>query len=543
MPIKRPYSTQHDKQQKIFKRRRKELDLSKPMPFSTDNQLDSIGNLNNEFEDLQEFQLSEVPSNGLPLSTDFLNLNQNDCNQTPCEIVLSKLLHLHKDKKVSNIVLDEVLKIIDIVVKHKSHNFEEIPSSFYHFNKKYSIPIGRYYGFITQCCNNQILQQKSTNNKFYCSNCDLFINCKEIFLEREYFFHFNLREIIIHLLNSYKFIEPEFSKDSKINSVYDSEVFKSLYNLDKGKLLIISTNIDGAVVDNSHLKNEIWPILIKIINLDCDEEHKTFLASCAITQEPKPDPNFYLKYLVDQLNDLFVNGIEHDGEIIYVALFNQIYDTPARNSFLCNVAFNTSFGCVLCLNEGVRFGYVHLYLPEPVVIRKSKEIYKEAFKKVEDGYSSYLGITAKSVLFDLPYYDPSKSTTIDLMHALGLGTVKRLMAFQSTYQNRFSHSYIFDIKVFDSRLIKFKINNDFKRIILPSSKLNKWKANQSMSYFFYVAPLCLRSLLSNASYYHYFQLVFCISKLWNSGLNETDLEFIKEQIVDFLKDISKLYSQ
>lgn len=129
--------------------------------------------------------------------------------------------------------------------------------------------------------------------------------------------------------------------------------------------------------------------------------------------------------------------------------------------------------------------------------------------------------------------------SVELLHQHAIGSSKRILEFQLKLRNKLC--YIVDQNTFDSRLLKFKINDDFKRNILPASKFKKWKANQFMQYFFYVAPLCLKSLINQAAYNHYFLLVFIISKLFNAGLSDNDLESIRSLIDNFLNDCELYY--
>jgi hypothetical protein len=501
-------------------------------------------------ESIQEYQSNEIiqdlqtndtansvnDTNSLRLPDlleSFLSNNLNDQ-------ILNNLLILQQKSNLQNQVLDGFLKIIQIIIKNRDYKFD-IPKSFHLFKKHFDLKLKRYYGFVSSCCKKEVTQERLNGQQFYCYNCSTNINCLDIFSQREYFIHLDLKQIIKLLLSRYSVIEPIFD-DNKINTIFDTQVFKELYHQKGGKLLVLTTFIDGAPLPKSS-DDKIWPIFIRINNLNCNENSRTFLSSCLTTQS-QPNPNFYLNHIVNQLIDLFYNGIEINDEIYYVSLFNQVYDTPARDSFLINNFFNSLFGCTVCLNSGVRIGSVHIYLPDKNFLRRTKEVYSDAFKVLDENehFESFLGIKDRSVLHDLPYYDVSKSTTVELMHALGLGTVKRLMRFQTSFQNRRSKSYINDQNTFNKRLSKFIINSDFKRNVSSSSKISKWKANQCIDYFFYVSLICLRTLISKEAYHHYFQLVFCIAKLWNYGLDNEQIEFIKNQIDQFLEDVRELYS-
>lgn len=241
---------------------------------------------------------------------------------------------------------------------------------------------------------------------------------------------------------------------------------------------------------------------------------------------------------------MFDSGIKFKGKVYKVILLSTVFDTPARDLFMKNVYFNTKYGCTFCINEGERRGYVHLFLPDPTVARKSMEVHKDAWAKISEfNFDSFFGITGKSSFFDLSYFDPTKSQVVELMHALGLGIVKRLMEFSKSFQNRNKKSSLTNLKVFDSRLKQFPVNYDFKRSILPASEVKKWKANQCIQYFFFVAPIVMKSMISVQGYQNYFTLVYIISKLWNGGLDDTKLDELRNLMNKFLNQIKIIYDE
>lgn len=131
--------------------------------------------------------------------------------------------------------------------------------------------------------------------------------------------------------------------------------------------------------------------------------------------------------------------------------------------------------------------------------------------------------------------------SVELLHQHAIGNVKRMLKFSLKSSDKLC--YVKDQRTLDERLLNFKINNDFKRYILPATKYKQWKANQFMQYFFYVAALCLKSLIDKEAYNHYLLFIYIISKLFNPGLDDDDLEFIRTLIYDFINGCKLYYGE
>lgn len=366
---------------------------------------DNYSNQNSEIDIQFINQINDNNSNQIS-EIDFQLINQMNYNnsKTTCDIILDKIYFLFNKYKLNNVVVDNFLRIIKYVSSHKDENLDNLPSSFYLFKKHYMSNIKVLYGFKSDCCNDNVLMEKDNQNKFHCENCQTIINSNHIFLKKDYYFHFDLRTIIKLLLNAYELIPIKFSDNNLIESYYDSEVYKDLSKQKPdGKLLLLTLYIDGVEItestsiikdksSNNTPKNDVWPIFFKLLNLNCSNENKTFLSSSILCQDPYPNTNIYLKHIVDQLNELFLNGIELNNEIIYPALFNLVCDTPARNLVMNNIAHNGFYGCSFCLVKGKNINHVQVFELVEDMFKKTKEVYNDALIRLNNGYESFLGM-------------------------------------------------------------------------------------------------------------------------------------------------------
>lgn len=159
-------------------------------------------------------------------------------------------------------------------------------------------------------------------------------------------------------------------------------------------------NSDGAPIYENSTKS-IWPIFLKINELNVSEDDKIFLYGCHIGTK-KPDVKLYLHNLVIELNKLYDNGLRVKNEIIYPVLLNGLFDTPARSHFLNHSAHNGRFGCTMCKIKGrtyffksnrnqVRRKHKMIFMPTSTRSYKSKALYNN-FNSKQLPYYGLLGI-------------------------------------------------------------------------------------------------------------------------------------------------------
>lgn len=283
LPYSSSRSSIHRWKKKMLKRRSLNYDISyenssnEPMPL--------LDNSSNEVECDYEFQCE---SNQLELSV-VSNPLESFVNQDINQIIMNKLIKLHQLQNVTNSTFDEFLSLIDLILSNKNETLN-IPKSFYQYKKMIETPLKRYYGFQCPFCNTKSPTQEKTNKKFSCSNCNRSFKYSEL-SKKEQHFHFDLKQVIELLLDKYEILEPVFSDDNTIKTFFDSLIFKDIFNsiATENGLIILSVFVDGAAVNRSP---KIWPIIVRINNLNCSEELRTFLSSCLSTMQKNPGNNY-----------------------------------------------------------------------------------------------------------------------------------------------------------------------------------------------------------------------------------------------------------
>ena len=108
----------------------------------------------------------------------------------------------------------------------------------------------------------------------------------------------------------------------------------------------------------------------------------------------------------------------------------------------------------------------------------------------------------------LPKFDIIKGVTIDCMHCILLGIMKRLLHlwFDKKYRAE-SFSIIKRIKDVNQRLLNIKPPNFITRIPRSQEHLGHYKASELKSFLLYYGLPCLLGILPNQYFQHFLLLV------------------------------------
>lgn len=246
----------------------------------------------------------------------------------PVDKICEKVLQFYNKHKCTNSALNDLLQLIEFVLKsaQSSLNF---PRSLYLFKLYLKLNLNKTFYFKTACCSAEIVNFKQLD-KIVCVLCNVEISRREIIMARNYFFRYSIGEQIKFLVNIYGLAAPVFSS-TKICTPYDGLLYREILNenLNK-KVVFLKFYSDGVELYRSS-KTQAWPLFVKIDALRTEEKNKIFLNSCFVGTG-KPEPHFFLRELIRELNELWTNGvyIEKLNEIIYPAMSYFFLDAGAR---------------------------------------------------------------------------------------------------------------------------------------------------------------------------------------------------------------------
>ena len=435
------------------------------------------------------------------------------------------------------------LKLFNDVVKKVFNSSSLFPDSYYLIEKILGLDQDELkvsIGFICKGCESNVLVRKFSSD-LCCRSCGFRHDAREI-INGDHFFQFDAVKPLTRLLESKPLRNPNSSTDNEtISSIFDGEVYKEYRNNYPDKKIIALTLFSDGLQVSSTSSDNLHPVFLRVNDIDSSLDEKTFLYSCYYGSS-KPPLDFYVDPLIDSFLEMFEFGIYVPNLkcTVFPLLICSIFDTPARAFFLNHAGHSGSYGCTICTIKGKRVDkHFQLYKPEKNAKPRSMDDYES---NVQNGSN---GVKGRSPLSRLPYYDMYRSSPPDGMHAVFGGIVKRLSL--SMFSGGFKGKPCFmnrkERKVLSKRIRKFGRTSEFKRMPRSLEHAARWKTNEWFQYFFYIAPVCLKSLVSAQCYNHLMTLVYVTSNLWCGGLPRSTIQSFEELIDYFVSDLEEIYGE
>ena len=362
---------------KLNKSIQDKLENQQELDLDNINQLDELNDF--LFDDEQNFGLTNEYFDGDLSYEDDNNLihngDNNPSDEELNEAINKRILSIYVKSKVSNDQMDDILGVLNLVNDYYSDDKRffskpklKIPKNLYSLRKENKLNVPKWIGYSTPCCDSK--QVTLDDKQIICLICNQSISKSKILEYKDCFLFYDLRKFIEFLLSKFEFKNIESSNDNVIRSFYDAEVYQHFLELFNDKIILSMVfNSDGVPIFNSN-SNSIWPIYLKSNEIDSKKTENKFLIGCYLSNSSKPDHNFFLGQIVNQLNEIYTNGIYSTDleNLVYPVLFNFILDLPARALFMNHNYYNGEHGCTDCYDKGIRIAskgnfYDLLYKP------------------------------------------------------------------------------------------------------------------------------------------------------------------------------------
>lgn len=199
----------------------------------------------------------------------------------------------------------------------------------------------------------------------------------------------------------------------------------------------------------------------------------------------------YLQQVVDEINQLQINGFEFQTKHWNIKIHSVICDTPARAFVNCVKSFSGYHGCDRCEQRGKWEG--KMTYPKIRANLRTDTAFNS--KRDEEHHTG-----------DLPFTDTQlgmiSQFPIDYMHQVCLGVTKRIliMWIKGPLCNRVGQHVIGSIS---DALIALKENVpcEFARKPRSLSEIDRWKATEYRQFLLYTGPVVLLSCFET---YHSF---------------------------------------
>lgn len=417
------------------------------------------------------------------------------------------------------------------------------PKSFYKLQKqadfaKLKTTIG------TQCASCKIYTVLIKDKE--CSHCSTKRSPKEI-INSNHYFNFQLSQLIKLKLENAPLKQPEVNGQFVL-SYADGDRYAGILQENLGKKVIsLQISCDGVEVAKRS-KKQIWPLFVKINELDVPEDQKVFLAACYFGGK-KPPANWYLQNFVKQLNDAIENGVfvKRLNDFVYPVLLNCLFDLPARSHFLNHAGHTARFGCTICQVEGKtlfldknnRRKKKMIFRPDSKRVYKNRRLYDDLTSE----QLSSIGINGISKLNSIRNIDCFEICSTEPMHQIFIGFVSRFL--ESMFSAKFKNSICSlhgKESILDKRIGLFGTMDAFKKNPRPVSERSRFSAGDHFIWFFYVSPVVLKGLLCPRGYSYWLLLVHSVSYYW-CGLKKTDFKFNHNLIKVFLEDLETIFAE
>lgn len=273
-------------------------------------------------------------------------------------------------------------------------------------------------------------------------------------------------------------------------------------NIDSVPLQI---SIDGLPISKSST-NQLWPILGSVIpNL-----YDIFLIGCYFGSKKPYDCNEFLRDFVDEAKILVTEGLEYGGKHISVSIHSLIADASAKSFVTATKGHTGYYSCVKCTTEGE---YINgrMCFPDINCRKRTNKSFLEQ-RQIEHH-------TGWSILSDVPNFGMITDISLDYMHLVCIGVVKKMLNFwlSGTLNVRLPARSIKGI----SRLLiemRTSIPVEFVRKPRELHFLSLWKATELRQFLLYTGPMILKNYINKDIYRNFLTLHVAIRLLCSPDL-------------------------
>lgn len=393
---------------------------------------------------------------------------------------------------------------------------------------------------ITNFCDKCMHSLKEMN---FCQSCKVQANetsqfiklsigdqIKTFFQDEQFYEHLN-----------YRFCRKKQDEDN-MEDVYGGLLYIKLFDndgiLSDRNNLSLKINTDGVAIFKSS-SYHLWPVYFQINELppEIRTQSRYRILAGLWSGKKKTNMNSMFKPIVDELQTL-EDGIhvtlpEGTSVISKVIVISGHFDTPAKDDFLQKVHHNGNFGCSFCEEQGQSTaagkGHTHVYpynsssnagFSTP---RTHANMVDNAIVAIRQKKPS-VGIKNKCVFSNLKYFDLVNSVSVDYMHTVCLGVVKRLLSLWFGQEHKSKSFYIGNrINVINERLLKLSPPNLITRTPRSIDHLKHFKASELKNWLLHYGPVCLKGILPDTYYSHFMYLVKAVYSLLTTSISNENL--------------------
>lgn len=299
--------------------------------------------------------------------------------------------------------------------------------------------------------------------------------------------------------------------------------------LQHAQVILFDINIDGLPLTKSS-GSQLWPILGSL----CSGGDPFIIGVWHGLKKPK-FCNEILESFIKEYVDLKENGFFYKHQRKEISLSKIICDAPAKSFVLCVKGHNAYFGCTKCVIEGTHVNNRVCYTDLNSSLRTDNDFRSGRYDDYHTGRTPLL-------ILDI---DLIKNVTLDYMHLVCLGVMKRLLQFWLR-GNMVIRMRAEDLDILNETILNVRNHisyRDFARLPRPLHDLDRWKATEYRQFLLYTGPILLKDRLKPSQYMHFLSLSCAIRILCSGVFCLNYNNYAKELLVYFVRNYSRLYGE
>ncbi|KAE8740863.1 hypothetical protein FOCC_FOCC013609 [Frankliniella occidentalis] len=432
---------------------------------------------------------------------------------------------------------------------------------------------------------------------FYCPKCSDYLgvgedfNNRDVTCEREecdwsstasslnsrnYFLTLEMRQQITDVLSrpGLKLVSKQRTENvltDFMDGLEYQHIFRDRILPSEPDALTLTINTDGSPIFKSG-NNSLWPVHFYINELDPSERF------CA---ENVPNIQVFLKPIVEQLIELETSGVvwtKPDGSTVESPIYvlSCCCDSVARPKVQCHMQFNGAYACAICMHPNTTILVdqkvkpavqknkkrgtkrkadqvdeevapkkikIMRYLRDSYPLRSNQQLREHMEMGEASPLGPIMGCTGKSVLAELKQFNVVYGFVIYYMHAVLLGTMKK-MAFLWFDSSSSGEPYYIGLKIdrVNQRLSTITPTNRF-RAPRPMSDRVHWKANEWRAFLLYFGLVVVHNILPIQYYNHFKKLVSAIYILCKESILNDEVVHAHNLLSQFVHEFQDLYGE
>ncbi|XP_071785542.1 uncharacterized protein [Asterias amurensis] len=478
-----------------------------------------------------------VENGDQPISSEGTDLNRMDS-------LLAVLTYAVKHH-ISGVALQDLIDLINM------HCPNSLPTSKYLFGNSFT-----GYKGVTEFhfyCSCQVYLGSDDSCPDHCQHCNKAFDKDTSLKNGNFFMVMPLFSQLKHVmetdgLGSLLMNRVHTTDGNNICDIQDGAMYRKLVDdglLSDNKNISLLWNTDGVPIFKSS-KFSIWPVLCSINELPMKLRRENVLLTALWFGDKKPDMNIFLKPFIDECNSLSSTGFvwKLNNNVVVSRVFCLVctVDTVARPMLQKFIQFNGFYGCGFCKHKGdyVTNSMKYLYKHPQPPLREEKET-KRASILADESRRSIDGVKGVSILSFLTYFNIISSFIPDYMHAVCLGTVRRIVAMWLNPSNSSNEWYLGRRSADICARLKFiQATKEITRLPRSLSELKFWKANEWRSFLLY-SPLILKDILPAKYLAHWSMLACAIFHLNTCKISKQTLQWCDFLLHKFVLYMEPLY--